>query len=273
MADDGPLDASDKRVRWLAEKVSAGLGCDVDLFASCVANDDETRDRVEAFVRGALLRPRLSPTNSAPTAPAMRPRRLDPRRARAPDLLPPHSPPRRHVGERGAPGVRRAERARRRIRGDAVHAVRAELERKRKRRGDRLRARGRGRGDGYERRTRDGGGRRVRARAGRPAGQIRGTRGGGRTGALRRSRTERGWRRREPDRRRWVRPVVAAARRPGPPRESPIVDSGNDGAAADDASGGPHATRRPWRAPPGRGVGAGGVLHQGFADGGSAPEL
>jgi dynein heavy chain len=60
LADDGPLDASDKRVRWLAEKVSAGLGCDVDLFASCVANDDETRDRVEAFVRGALLRPRLS---------------------------------------------------------------------------------------------------------------------------------------------------------------------------------------------------------------------
>ena len=59
-ADDGPLDASDERVRWLAEKVSAGLGCDVDLFASCVANDDETRDRVEAFVRGALLRPRLS---------------------------------------------------------------------------------------------------------------------------------------------------------------------------------------------------------------------
>ena len=56
LADDGPLDASDKRVRWLAEKVSAGLGCDVDLFASCVANDDETRDRVEAFVRGALLR-------------------------------------------------------------------------------------------------------------------------------------------------------------------------------------------------------------------------
>ena len=41
LADDGPLDASDKRVRWLAEKVSAGLGCDVDLFASCVANDDE----------------------------------------------------------------------------------------------------------------------------------------------------------------------------------------------------------------------------------------
>ena len=60
LADDGPLDASDKRVRWLAEKVSAGLGCDVGLFASCVANDDETRDRVEAFVRGALLRPRLS---------------------------------------------------------------------------------------------------------------------------------------------------------------------------------------------------------------------
>ena len=60
LADDGPLDASDKRVRWLAEKVSAGLGCDVDLFASCVANDDETRDRVEAFLRGALLRPRLS---------------------------------------------------------------------------------------------------------------------------------------------------------------------------------------------------------------------
>ena len=119
MADDGPLDASDKRVRWLAEKVSAGLGCDVDLFASCVANDDETRDRVEAFVRGALLRPRLS---------RRIPPQRHPRRARvgaihgSRGLLTsfPHPPPNRHVGERGAPGVRRA-----RARGDAPAGTRS----------------------------------------------------------------------------------------------------------------------------------------------------
>jgi hypothetical protein len=55
VADDTPLTASDERVNWLGEKVGASLGCEPGLFADCVASDEQTRDRVEAFLRGASL--------------------------------------------------------------------------------------------------------------------------------------------------------------------------------------------------------------------------
>ena len=52
----GPLDAGDERVLWLAEKVSASLGCDVESFVSLVASDGETKNRIEAYIRGARAR-------------------------------------------------------------------------------------------------------------------------------------------------------------------------------------------------------------------------
>ena len=52
----GPLDAGDERVLWLAEKVSASLGCDVESFVSLVASDGEMKNRIEAYIRGARAR-------------------------------------------------------------------------------------------------------------------------------------------------------------------------------------------------------------------------
>ena len=65
----GPLDASDARVLWFAERVCASLGCDVESFTSLVASDGEMKSRIEAYVRGECRvknEPRAGATDPAP---------------------------------------------------------------------------------------------------------------------------------------------------------------------------------------------------------------
>ena len=65
----GPLDASDARVLWFAERVCASLGCDVRAFHSLVASDGEMKSRIEAYVRGECRvknEPRAGATDPAP---------------------------------------------------------------------------------------------------------------------------------------------------------------------------------------------------------------
>jgi hypothetical protein len=104
-------DDADPRVAWLAEKVCASLGCDVESFTSLMREDAdaETKSAIEAYLAGArrssachlFQRPSPRRRRSSTLAPY---RRAIPRLRRARSLR----------DARGRP--RRVERGRRRVR-------------------------------------------------------------------------------------------------------------------------------------------------------------
>ena len=118
----GPLDASDARVLWFAERVCASLGCDVESFTSLVASDGEMKSRIEAYVRGECRvknepragatdpAPRLVPT-ALPTYPSPRAIPANETRARGASDPDPTTPSPPGTGESEALVGRRASRA------------------------------------------------------------------------------------------------------------------------------------------------------------------